>query len=102
MCESTSKASSTGSTSRASTTSIDAQRSGLDSYIVRPLVSTRRRADEVDWTRWSKVLQAVHNPKHEVTIGPRRQVPRSARRYLSVTEALKAGGFAQETKVNIR
>ena len=26
-------------------------------------------AADVDWSRWQRVLQAVHNPKHEVTIG---------------------------------
>lgn len=41
---------------------------GLDSYIVRRLGLDQKAAD-VDWTRWNKVLHAVHNPKHEVTIG---------------------------------
>lgn len=74
---------------------------GLDSYIVRRL-GLDQKAAEVDWTRWSKVLHAVHNPKHEVTIGLVGKYIDLPDAYLSVTEALKAGGFAQETKVNIR
>ncbi|MCR2786066.1 MULTISPECIES: CTP synthase [unclassified Microbacterium] len=72
---------------------------GLDDYIVRALdLST---AAEVDWTRWNTVLQAVHNPKHEVTIGLVGKYIDLPDAYLSVTEALKAGGFGQETKVQI-
>ncbi|HWS51947.1 MAG TPA: CTP synthase [Microbacterium sp.] len=74
---------------------------GLDSYIVRRL-GLDRKAGEVDWSRWQKVLHAVHNPKHEVTIGLVGKYIDLPDAYLSVTEALKAGGFAQETKVNIR
>lgn len=73
---------------------------GLDEYIVRALGLSR--AAEVDWTRWERVLQAVHNPKHEVTIGLVGKYIDLPDAYLSVTEALKAGGFAQETHVNIR
>jgi len=73
---------------------------GLDSFIVRRLGLAK--AGEVDWTRWDRVLQAVHNPKHEVTIGLVGKYIDLPDAYLSVTEALKAGGFAQESKVNIR
>ena len=73
---------------------------GLDAYIVDAL-GLGRKADEVDWTRWSTVLGAVHNPKHEVTIGLVGKYIDLPDAYLSVTEALKAGGFAQETKVQI-
>ena len=72
---------------------------GLDDYIVRALGLTR--AADVDWTRWSRVLQAVHNPKNEVTIGLVGKYIDLPDAYLSVTEALKAGGFAQETKVHV-
>ena len=74
---------------------------GLDAYIVDALGLDRKVA-EVDWTRWGKVLQAVHNPKHEVTIGLVGKYIDLPDAYLSVTEALKAGGFAQETKVTVR
>ncbi|WP_396658152.1 CTP synthase [Microbacterium sp.] len=72
---------------------------GLDEYIVRTL--RLDKAADVDWTRWNVVLQAVHNPKHEVTIGLVGKYIDLPDAYLSVTEALKAGGFAQETHVNI-
>ena len=74
---------------------------GLDAYIVDEL-GLDQKADDVDWTRWSKVLGAVHNPKHEVTIGLVGKYIDLPDAYLSVTEALKAGGFAQETKVTVR
>ncbi|GAB2692664.1 CTP synthase [Microbacterium marinum] len=73
---------------------------GLDSYIVRRL-GLSAKAGETDWTRWNKVLNAVHNPKHEVTIGLVGKYIDLPDAYLSVTEALKAGGFAHETKVQI-
>ena len=72
---------------------------GLDSYIIKAL---GLEAGEVDWTRWSGVLSAVHEPKHEVNValvGKYIDLPDA---YLSVTEALRAGGFANQTKVNIR
>jgi CTP synthase len=72
---------------------------GLDDYIVRALDIDRAAA--VDWTRWDRVLQAVHNPKHEVTIGLVGKYIDLPDAYLSVTEALKAGGFAHETHVKI-
>jgi CTP synthase len=73
---------------------------GLDAYIVRRL-GLSAKAGDIDWTRWNKVLNAVHNPKHEVTIGLVGKYIDLPDAYLSVTEALKAGGFAQETKVQI-
>src|SRR5690349_5168486 len=73
---------------------------GLDDYIVRAL--GLGKAADVDWSRWQRVLNAVHNPKHEVTIGLVGKYIDLPDAYLSVTEALKAGGFAQETHVNIR
>ncbi|MFV0372512.1 CTP synthase [Microbacterium sp.] len=72
---------------------------GLDAYIVSALGLSH--ANDVDWTRWTSVLRAVHNPKHEVTIGLVGKYIDLPDAYLSVTEALKAGGFAQETKVNV-
>jgi CTP synthase len=72
---------------------------GLDSYIINSL---SLKAGEIDWSRWSSVLSAVNEPKHEVTIalvGKYIELPDA---YLSVTEALRAGGFAHQAKVNIR
>ncbi|OZB89091.1 MAG: CTP synthetase [Microbacterium sp. 14-71-5] len=73
---------------------------GLDDYIVDAL--GLEKAADVDWSRWQKVLQAVHNPKHEVTIGLVGKYIDLPDAYLSVTEALKAGGFAHEVAVKIR
>ncbi len=72
---------------------------GLDAYIVDALDIAK--AADVDWSRWNRVLQAVHNPKHEVTIGLVGKYIDLPDAYLSVTEAIKAGGFGQETHVKI-
>ena len=72
---------------------------GLDSYIIRSLSLT---ASEVDWSAWQPVLDAVHEPKHEIKIalvGKYIELPDA---YLSVTEALRAGGFAEQSKVSIK
>ncbi|KUF07396.1 CTP synthase [Leucobacter sp. G161] len=73
---------------------------GLDQTIVDHLQLTERVTD-VDWTGWRPVLDAVHNPKGEVTIGLVGKYIDLPDAYLSVTEALRAGGFAHSTKVNI-
>jgi len=70
----------------------------LDSYIIKALGLS---ANEVDWSTWQPVLDAVHHPKHEVNIalvGKYIDLPDA---YLSVTEALRAGGFAESAKVKI-
>lgn len=71
---------------------------GLDSYIIKAL---RLEANEVDWSGWQPVLDSVHDPKHEITIGLVGKYIDLPDAYLSVTEALRAGGFAESTKVNI-
>ena len=63
---------------------------GLDSYIINHL---KLEANEVDWTRWSSVLKAVG------LVGKYIDLPDA---YLSVTEALRAGGFAEQVKVHIK
>jgi CTP synthase len=73
---------------------------GLDSYIIEQL--KLEKAHDVTWDGWQELLKTVHEPKHEVTIalvGKYIDLPDA---YLSVSEALKAGGFAQETKVALR
>ncbi len=74
---------------------------GLDDYIVDKL-GLAEKANDVDWTRWNKVLDAVNNPHSEVTIGLVGKYIDLPDAYLSVTEALRAGGFANDVKVNIR
>lgn len=72
---------------------------GLDSYIVKKLGLPE---NEVDWSRWAGVLSAVHEPKHQVRIGLVGKYIDLPDAYLSVTEALRAGGFAKSAKVNIK
>ena len=72
---------------------------GLDAYVIRRLGLT---AGDVDWTKWDQLLERVHNPKHDVSValvGKYIDLPDA---YLSVTEALRAGGFANNARVNIR
>jgi CTP synthase len=71
---------------------------GLDKYITDAL---NLPVKDVDWTAWQNVLDAVREPKHEVTIGLVGKYIDLPDAYLSVTEALRAGGFAQQTKVKI-
>ena len=72
---------------------------GLDAYVVRRLNLAFR---DVNWKKWDDLLSRVHEPKDEVTIalvGKYIDLPDA---YLSVCEALRAGGFANWAKVNIR
>ncbi|MFB2600410.1 CTP synthase [Herbiconiux sp. P17] len=74
---------------------------GLDAYIVDHL-DLGSKATDVDWSGWQPLLDAVHEPKHEVTIGLVGKYIDLPDAYLSVTEALRAGGFAHRTKVKIK
>jgi CTP synthase len=72
---------------------------GLDAYVVQRLALPFR---DVDWTAWGQLLDRVHNPSYEVTIalvGKYIDLPDA---YLSVTEALRAGGFAHGARVDVR
>ena len=59
-------------------------------------------AEPLRWGDWSRVLDAVHNPRNTVTIGLVGKYIDLPDAYLSVTEALKAGGFASQIKVEIK
>ena len=72
---------------------------GLDAYIIDQL---GLEAKSVNWDGWSELLEAVHHAKYETTIGLVGKYIDLPDAYLSVTEALRAGGFANNTKVNIR
>jgi CTP synthase len=72
---------------------------GLDAYVVRRLGLPFR---DVDWTEWDKLLRRVHRPAHSVTIALVGKYVDLPDAYLSPAEALKAGGFANDTQVNIR
>ncbi|MEY4658121.1 MAG: hypothetical protein RL466_934 [Actinomycetota bacterium] len=71
---------------------------GLDAYIVRRLTLG---GHEVKWGEWDDLLKRVHSPKHHVKValvGKYIDLPDA---YLSVSEALRAGGFANEAKVEL-
>ncbi|MGB8020493.1 MAG: CTP synthase [Candidatus Nanopelagicales bacterium] len=72
---------------------------GLDAYVVRRLDLPFR---DVDWTAWGELLRRVHCPAHEVTVGLVGKYIDLPDAYLSVSEALRAGGFANEARVTIR
>jgi len=72
---------------------------GLDAYIIDQL---GLEADEVTWDGWADLLKAVHEPKREVTIGLVGKYIDLPDAYLSVTEALRAGAFAHQSKAVIR
>ncbi|SHG79319.1 CTP synthase [Jatrophihabitans endophyticus] len=72
---------------------------GLDAYVVRRLGLPFR---DVDWTVWGDLLDRVHSPRAEVTVGLVGKYVDLPDAYLSVVEALRAGGFAHRTKVHIR
>ncbi|GAB7007237.1 CTP synthase [Nocardioides sp. AN3] len=74
-------------------------REGLDAYVVRKLGLPFR---DVDWTVWDDLLRRVHHPKEEVTVALVGKYVDLPDAYLSVAEALRAGGFAHEAKVEIR
>jgi CTP synthase len=74
-------------------------RQGLDAYVVRRLGLPFR---DVDWTAWDDLLRRVHHPAEEVTVGLVGKYVDLHDAYLSVAEALRAGGFAHEAKVHIR
>jgi CTP synthase len=70
----------------------------LDAYVVRKLGLPFR---DVDWTVWGELLKRVHEPREEVTIALVGKYVELPDAYLSVTEAIRAGGFAHRAKVNL-
>ncbi|ANH39487.1 CTP synthase [Nocardioides dokdonensis FR1436] len=74
-------------------------REGLDAYLIRRLDLPFR---DVDWTLWDDLLRRVHHPEEEVTVALVGKYVDLPDAYLSVVEALRAGGFAHEAKVNLR
>lgn len=72
---------------------------GLDAYVVRRLDLPFR---DVDWTGWDDLLGRVHKPSSEVTIGLVGKYIDLPDAYLSVTEAIRAGGFQNDCKVHLR
>ena len=72
---------------------------GLDAFVVKRLGV---KCTDVVWGEWEDLLNKVHKPKSEVTVGLVGKYIDLPDAYLSVTEALRAGGFANYVKVNIK
>ena len=71
---------------------------GLDAYVVKRL---SLGGHDVKWGDWDELLKKVHNPAHHVRIGLVGKYIDLPDAYLSVSEALRAGGFANNAKVEI-
>ena len=71
---------------------------GLDAYVVQRL---GLKSHEVVWGEWDDLLKKVHHPKHHIRVGLVGKYIDLPDAYLSVSEALRAGGFANEAKIEI-
>jgi CTP synthase len=72
---------------------------GLDAYAIRRLDLL---SHDVDWGSWDDLLERVHRPEYAVTVGLVGKYVDLPDAYLSVTEALRAGGFHHGAKVHVR
>ena len=74
-------------------------REGLDAYIVRRLGLPFH---DVEWAEWDDLLARVHKSSATVRVGLVGKYVDLPDAYLSVTEALRAGGFDNNVKVEIK
>jgi len=74
-------------------------REGLDAYVVRRLGLSFR---DVDWSRWDDLLDRVHHPKQTVTVAIVGKYVDLPDAYLSVSEAVRAAGFAHRARAEVR
>ncbi|MDU0967928.1 MAG: CTP synthase [Actinomycetaceae bacterium] len=72
---------------------------GLDAYVVRRLSVPFR---DVEWKEWRSVMDRVESPQRTVEVALVGKYVDLHDAYLSVSEALRAGGFAHWAKVVIR
>ena len=72
---------------------------GLDGYVVRRLGLS---VTDVVWGEWDSLLEKVHHPAHEVSVALVGKYVDLPDAYLSVTEALRSGGFANDARVKIK
>ncbi|WP_414644440.1 CTP synthase [Brachybacterium sp.] len=72
---------------------------GLDAYAIRRL---NLLSHDVDWSQWEDLLGRVREPAYEVTVALVGKYVDLPDAYLSVTEALRAGGFHHRAKVVLR
>ena len=71
---------------------------GLDAYVVKRL---GLESHDVVWGEWDDLLDKVHHPKHQIHVGLVGKYIDLPDAYLSVSEALRAGGFANAAKIEI-
>ncbi|MEK9599569.1 MAG: CTP synthase, partial [Pontimonas sp.] len=71
----------------------------LDDYIIDHLGLS---AGEMVWDGWKDLLDAVHHPRHTVTIAVVGKYIDLPDAYLSVSEAIRSGGFAHQTAVELK
>ena len=71
----------------------------LDDYIIDAL---EMEAGEMVWDGWKDLMDAVHHPRHTVTIGVVGKYVGLPDAYLSVIEAIRSGGFSHQTKVELK
>ena len=71
----------------------------LDDYIIDAL---EMEAGEMVWDGWKDLMDAVHHPRHTVTIGVVGKYVGLPDAYLSVIEAIRSGGFFHQTKVELK
>ena len=74
-------------------------REGLDAFLVQRLGLTFR---DVDWREWNELLERVESPKYRVEVALVGKYINLHDAYLSVSEAVKHGGFANNARVDLR
>ncbi len=74
-------------------------REELDAFVVRRLNLAFR---DVDWSEWDDLLRRVHEPRETARIALVGKYVDLSDAYLSVAEALRAGGFKHRARVEIR
>ena len=74
-------------------------REGLDAFLVQRLGLTFR---DVDWSEWNELLERVELPKYRVEVALVGKYIDLHDAYLSVSEAVKHGGFANNARVDLR
>ena len=72
---------------------------GLDAYVVRRLQVPFR---DVNWTSWDDLLERVDYPRNQVSVALVGKYVDLPDAYLSVSEALGAGGFANHARVTLK
>ncbi|CUW10034.1 CTP synthase [Leuconostoc gasicomitatum] len=78
---------------------LNLQAQGMDDVVLNKLQIDAPKADMVDW---SKMIEGIKNPKRSVKIAVVGKYTDLPDAYISVNEALKHGGYAQEADVTIK